>query len=421
METVVRSQDGSTSVETHLSIPYSSLVFVSAGEEFEAEYEILIEVLDRETKSAIREESDTEFLRFASYDSTILPSPHVRMMHLDVSAGSYIFEVSLTDRKSGTSATRRQGVEVPHLDSDDAYVSRIHLEAQRDGGPFEPLVSLHIPSMMDSLRASVQVINAGRQHDFTMAMSLLQFKSDTSVASPPYWLAPTRGSLASRGIFYEDADTIQVSQRTLSASTEEAVVEFLLPTLSSGIYRLSIDGVSANGDTIIELERTLSVKSATYPQIADLNDMIEALAYIAFEDEIAYIEDADSPTEAKRRFDAFWGARVANRNLAASLIRLYYGRIEEATLYFTGYKEGWKTDRGMVYVVMGPPLYVDQRIDSETWHYSYGDRDPANTFVFERVQFYSDQPFENYVLQRRPYYQREWTRAIDLWRRGAIL
>jgi hypothetical protein len=75
----------------------------------------------------------------------------------------------------------------------------------------------------------------------------------------------------------------------------------------------------------------------------------------------------------------------------------------------------------MVYVVMGPPLYVDQRIETETWHYSYGDRDPANTFVFEKVQHDVDQPFENYILQRRPYFQREWTRAVDLWRRGDVL
>lgn len=421
METVVRSRDGATTVETHLSIPYSSLVFVRAGEMFEAEYEVLVEVAERESKDLILDRSELEIIQVASYDSTIMPSPHVRMIPLEVPPGSYVFEVTLTDQKTDTDAVRRQAVSVPSLQSDEPYVSRIHLEAQRDGGGFEPLVSLHVPAMMDSLRALIQVLNLSRQEDLTLAMRLVKFESDTSIAPPPYWLIPTRASLASRGVFYDEVDTIQVSQRTIASSAEDPIVEFSLPRLSPGIYHLEITGMISDGDAVVKRDRMLSVKNESYPRIADLHEMIEALTYIAFDDEIEFMQEAETPEEAKGRFDAFWGSRVPNRNLAASLIRLYYGRVEEATLYFTGYKEGWKTDRGMVYVVMGPPLYVDQRVESETWHYSYGDRDPANTFIFEKVQYYVDQPFENYILQRRPYYQREWTRAVDLWRRGDVL
>lgn len=421
METVVRSQSDGPVVVAHLSIPYSSLVFVRSGQAFEAEYDVVVEVIERESENHVLDHLETETIRLADYDSTIMPAPHLRMIQLEIPAGSYVVEVTLTDQQTGADAVRRQALTVPSLQEDEPFVSRIHLEGQRNRGGFEPILSLHMPAMMDSLRASIQLLNLRTGDDLTMAMRLIRFESDTSIAEPPYWLVPSRASIKSRGVFYHEADTIQVTQRSIASPADDAVVVFSLPKLSAGIYHLEITGTDSDGEVLIERDRTLSVKNTTYPQIADLHDLIDALSYIAFDDEIEYIESSETSAEAKRRFDAFWGSRVPNRNLAATLIKLYYGRIEEATLYFTGYKEGWKTDRGMVYVVMGPPLLVDQHVESETWYYSYGDRDPANTFVFQKVQSYLHQPFENYILQRRPYYHQAWTRAIDLWRRGEVL
>ncbi len=421
METIVRARDGAASLEAHFSIPLSSLVFVRSGEAFEAAYDVLIEVVERTSKDRVFETTASDTIRVAHYDSTLLPAPQVRMRPLDVPAGSYVVEVTITDQETGASAIRRQAVTVPGRHDSEPYVGHVHLEALRDAGGFEPLVSLHLPAMMDSLRASVQLLNLDATENLTVALRLVRFESDTSIAPPPYWLAPTRASLASRGIFYDKADTIQVTRRTITAPEENAVVEFSLPKLSPGMYRLTVEGTHADGERIAERERMISVKNSTYPQMAALYDLIEALAYIAFDDEIEFIESAENPVEAKRRFDAFWGTRVSNRNVASNLIKLYYGRVEEANLLFTGYKEGWKTDRGMVYVILGPPLYVDRRVESETWFYSYGDRDPANAYLFEKVRAFSENGFENYVLQRRPYYQHEWTRAVDLWRRGEVL
>ena len=154
-----------------------------------------------------------------------------------------------------------------------------------------------------------------------------------------------------------------------------------------------------------------------------MEEMVEALAYVAYPREIEHIRAAPTPLEKKRRFDAFWGELLPNRRVAASLIERYYSRIEEANLLFTSFKEGWKTDRGMVYVILGPPGYVDRRLDGEVWHYAtFAGRDPLHTFTFERVRTSEgDAVFENYVLQRRPYYEQVWFRALDRWRDGTVL
>ena len=107
--------------------------------------------------------------------------------------------------------------------------------------------------------------------------------------------------------------------------------------------------------------------------------------------------------------------------MAANLLRQYYERIEEANRLFTAYKAGWKTDRGMVYVVFGVPGYVERTIEGEVWHYDYTEQDPAGRFVFERPLAYgTGDPFGHLVLVRRPAYEQAWTRAIARWRRGGV-
>lgn len=421
METIVRARGDSAVVEVHVSVPLSSLVFVREGNGFAARYEMLAEVIDRASKELVTDRSETKSLRVSDYDSTLSTLPHIRSVDLDVPPGSYVAQITMTDLATGEYAARRQAVVVPSPADDDPYVSRIHLEAQREGRAFEPLVSLHIPAMMDSLRASIHLINARPDGRLTVRMELVHFETDTSVASPPYWLVPSRASLVYRGVFYDKVDTIQVTRRDLSSLEGDAVVEFSLPRLSRGMYGLKIVGFDGSGASIIERERVLSVKNETFPQIALLDDLVEALAYIAYNNEIEHIQEAGSAPEKKRRFDAFWGSLVPNRNLAANLIKLYYGRIEEANLYFTSYKEGWKTDRGMVYVIMGPPLFVDRRVDSVTWHYSYAEQNPVKAFVFEKARDLRDDAIEHYILDRRAYYQQEWIRALDLWRSGDVL
>jgi hypothetical protein len=89
--------------------------------------------------------------------------------------------------------------------------------------------------------------------------------------------------------------------------------------------------------------------------------------------------------------------------------------VEDANALFTSYKEGWKTDRGMIYTVMGPPVSMTKEADSETWIYqSAGSEDLR--FVFKKISnIFSN---NHYELFRDKSYDRPWFLAIDRWRKG---
>jgi hypothetical protein len=70
----------------------------------------------------------------------------------------------------------------------------------------------------------------------------------------------------------------------------------------------------------------------------------------------------------------------------------YYRRIEFANTNFTSYIEGWRTDRGMVYITLGPPNDIERHpFESESkpyeiWSYYRYNRE----FVFVDYSGFGD-------------------------------
>ncbi len=90
----------------------------------------------------------------------------------------------------------------------------------------------------------------------------------------------------------------------------------------------------------------------------------------------------------------------------------YFRRVELANLYFISYKEGWKTDRGMIYLIFGVPDEVSVNDGSETWYYST----TKSRFTFVKSGSVYDP--ENHVLLRDKRFMEPWFSTIDLWRKS---
>lgn len=149
-----------------------------------------------------------------------------------------------------------------------------------------------------------------------------------------------------------------------------------------------------------------------YPSVNTPAQMVEAVRYITSNKEF---DQLLSSADTKAAIDSFWIATGGNVSRGVELIRKYYGRVEEANRYFTSFCEGWKTDRGMIYIVFGPPNIVYRNGSQEEWIYGEARNYRSVHFHF----FKADNPFSenDYVLQRQPNYKEFWYMAVQQWRR----
>lgn len=172
-----------------------------------------------------------------------------------------------------------------------------------------------------------------------------------------------------------------------------------------GLYHFSLNG-NDRGQSMIVMDKS-------FPKTSSYEELIKPLRYLATEEE--YLKMTTS-FEKKEFFDKFWLNNTKSEEKARVAVREYFNRVQMANVLFSTYKEGWKTDKGMIYIIFGAPSSVFIKDQSEMWIYNKSFELPRLSFTFEKIDTaFSDQ---YYVLVRKAEYQNLWFRAVDLWRSG---
>lgn len=144
-----------------------------------------------------------------------------------------------------------------------------------------------------------------------------------------------------------------------------------------------------------------------FPSLTSPEVLIEVARYLVRDDEFKELQNAANPKEALDRFWLQWGDFP---DRARTLIAQYYGRAESANQLFTDGKPGWMTDRGMAYIIFGPPDLAVADYHKIAWSYP--------KFSDLKLEFY----FENgqWHLTRNREHQMAWNMAVHAWRQGRV-
>ncbi|WP_241738918.1 GWxTD domain-containing protein [Pontibacter beigongshangensis] len=171
-----------------------------------------------------------------------------------------------------------------------------------------------------------------------------------------------------------------------------------------GLYLISGRGGASVG---------LLVRQGTFPQITMAKEMLPPLIYLTTSEEREVIMKSKDP---KAAIDDFWLKVARDKENARQLIRTFYTRVEEANRRFTSHKEGWASDRGMVYIIYGRPSNVSRVGTTEAWIYRESASMPYIKFVFNK----KENNFTNnyYELIRRREYEENWYSTVSKWRAG---
>jgi len=161
----------------------------------------------------------------------------------------------------------------------------------------------------------------------------------------------------------------------------------------------------------------LMVVDKRFPRMTRPENLVKPLIYMSTTTEAA---DLRSSHEPKKALDNYWlNIMQGNQNNAKRTIKAFYQRVEQANKLYSTYKEGWKTDKGMVWIIMGDPTKVVRTKDKEIWTYTRNSQYSEVNFTFNRRanQFTED----HYELQRYAEYQSIWYPTVDQWRNGDVV
>ncbi len=158
-----------------------------------------------------------------------------------------------------------------------------------------------------------------------------------------------------------------------------------------------------------------AIGEGEFPRLSTAQELISPMVYISTREERKAVQSAENP---KLALDQFWLKISPQKDRARELIKRYFLNIEEANRHFTIAKEGWKTDRGMVMAIFGPPYQVFRTQDAEVWIYDKGHGPENSVFYFFRKR--ADNFADIWELKRLGEYDKVWYGVVDLWRKGLI-
>lgn len=173
-----------------------------------------------------------------------------------------------------------------------------------------------------------------------------------------------------------------------------------------GFYHFQLDTSRREGLTLFYF-------SEVFPQVKKAEDLVTPLRFIVSKQEYETISANPNP---KAAIEKFWLGCTGSQDRAKETIRKYYNRVQDANYHFTSYIEGWKTDRGMIYLIYGSPNIIYRNLNSETWIYGEENNINSLSYSFTKV----NNPFTNndYILERSTVYKQSWYTAVDIWRQG---
>lgn len=323
----------SVRLEVTMRIPYSSIQFLKDNEQYSAHFETSIYIHDSEDER-IASFIDDHKISTEIYQKTSSMN-HYKIVKKTffVTPGKYEVTLVFNDFETQKTRVQKEKVDVSNYYESPITVSSINIIERAD-------------STADSASLAITNTLLDTSNKFIIAFHVLTEGG--------------KGEL--KYAIYDKADNL-IKGKTFLEKFKKGITRIYIPVSKKSLlyseYKLKIT-IKLEGKTV-EKETTFQLQwlgMSSY--IVDFSKAIEQLAYITTRKEINRISKGDRE-EMKNKFLEFWKSKDPTPGTEKNELMIeYYRRVYYANRNFSEGMEGWKTDRGRIYIIYGPPDHVDR-------------------------------------------------------------
>jgi len=356
---------GISRVDVFVQVPYKNVQFLKSNQGFTAKYSMTTAVFDSSQKKLIVEKTWNETINVIDFNiATSKENYNISKRSFDLAPGTYFIRTMLQDKDSKQEAIGENIFPVKSF-NETISLSDILLVSKADStdGKNEiiPNISRNFPSYKNKVKFYVEVylkdsIEVRKSFEYTVVNS--------------------------------ENKTIhkEVEDRNLKPGTNQILYSLTEFPFELGTYTLNVSLVDSTGKLIIVSTKSFYSHWRGLPSaITDIDKAISQTVYIASPEEMSDMENGETVQEKTKRFLEFWKKKDPSPNNEENeIFDEYFRRVSYSNENFSNYSEGWRSDRGMVYTILGAPNNIDRHpfeYDSkpyEVWEYY----DLNRSFVF---------------------------------------
>lgn len=329
-------------LKLYLKIPHKNLLFTKTDSGYNASFEITAIAYD-EKGNQIGGDTRLRSHTIPSYEATLLRSESlIDSLLFPLPEGEYKMKIVVKDLHSKNQGTRTVELLTPRIPIE--HVSLSELSLLKDGTPavknnFKP---------QDEVEIVYQIYNF------------------------PLILSNTSRAIIKR----EKKRTVLWDSRSIypdSVKTEKCELD--LSQFKRGNYQISISIISEDGRIVDEKTKSFHIEISPLLDDEYFREAINQLQYIATNEEIKRLKKA-KPEDRESEWNSFWKEKDPTPSTETNEFKEeYYRRIEYANAHYGGTQKGWRTDRGKIYIIYGPPDEIERypyelhSMPYEIWYY----------------------------------------------------
>lgn len=360
----VASPDASLSrLQVYLKIAYDELQFTLSDDTYRASYEVSVVIYDRDGNQIDGKTLDEE-VKADDFDLTNSRlAYHVSYLKFDLEPAAYKIAIGLTDLETKQKRTIKDTIKLKKFSekklalSDVSLVRNLQVDSMGVKSYF-PEVASCIKDLTDQLYVYFEIYSQNEaEEQFEISYSVKTMRGKELIKS-------------SYNRRKDEARTLESFPLNVSA-------------LAQGQYLLTLHAKS--GLRTAETQKLLFIRWANMPAtISDIELAIRQIKYIAEKGEFDILNQAEDD-EKLQKFEQFWRNHDPTPGTEANEgMDEFYQRVQFTNENFSVFREGWKTDMGMIYIIFGPPSDIERHpfdVENkpyEIWYY----HDINKEFVF---------------------------------------
>lgn len=369
-----------TRLDIFIKVPFSNIQFVRSNEGFTGKSTITLTFYDEYKRGVVLERFWNEKIIAEEFSEAISPKNYnYSYRSFEFKPGKYFIRCEVLDKESNKGSVYQGYINVKEYDSkiqisDIIFISE---KIQNDDGPqYVPMVSNIITSNDSSFTFIYEIYT---EEKTTVSAEYIIISEET-----------------------EETAFSEITEIDLKKGTTSVEHEIVNADIDLGRYALIVRLRNDEWDVEQEIKKSFYSKLYGFPaSIVDLDDAVEQMVYIAGATTLNEIKDAGSYDEKLKLFKKYWNSKDPSPKTEENeILREYYRRVEYANKNFENYFDGWRTDMGMIYIVLGPPNNVERHpFDLESKPYEVWDYYEVN----KRFIFVDQTGFGDYRLLNNQY------------------
>ena len=347
--------NGQSRVDVFIQVPFEAVQFERTSTGFEGGYSVTVSIYMEDGETLYLEKLWNEKIIVKSFgESSAKENFNLSYRSFKLTPGKYLIKTTVTDRDSRKEYSSNNLYNMKDFTLKPS-ISDIMLIAQMTNVEGNNKI---IPNVSRNVLENKEDIN-----------TFFEIYSDSSTDYNIEYVVTNKDNK----ILYESSGKQFVNKG--KTQVFYAISDSTL--LNLGNYILTVRLKDTDENILASTSKTFYSRWAGLPATVDnIDKAIDQLVYIAKPSEIEYMENGKDEEEKTKRFIEYWKTKDPSPgNEENEVFQEYFGRINFANEQFSHYVEGWQSDRGMVFIILGPPNNVDRHpfeYDSkpyEIWQY----------------------------------------------------